>query len=118
MKYLAFLFFTVLMSCAHHRVSQRVSELNSQLDPLLGSSEETVVSHLGVPGRVDEIAGLKVYRYYQSYGQRSTASIHAYSNPYGQANAWGQGQTWDTHDTVNVYFKNGTMIKWDGYVQR
>jgi hypothetical protein len=122
MKILALLLLFTLVSCAQQRVRQKVSQLNSQMNPLLGSSEETVVRQLGAPMRVDEIAGYRVYRYHQSYGQRSVANFNAYSNPYsnpyGGVSVWGQGQSWDTYDTINIYFRNGIMEKWDGYVQR
>jgi hypothetical protein len=99
--------------CQQMQVSQRHKELNAMMDPLLGKSKEEVVLALGAPREVATIAGLEVYKYYQSYGSRTQAAVAP--NPYLGS---GSARSWEAYDTVNAYFKDGVMVKWDGYVQR
>ena len=117
MKALILSVLLILTSCAQQQVSQRKAQLEAELNPLMGQSEESVLLSLGRPGAIEEVNGIKIYRYKRSYGTRSTASASAYGNPYS-VNAYGSGQSWESYDEYNVYFQNGTAVKWDGYVQR
>jgi hypothetical protein len=117
MKIVLLIALVALTSCAQMAVNKRMKELHAKLDPMLGQPEETMVLQYGAPARVDEVAGVKIYRYHQSYGTRSTASANYYANPYA-VNGYGNGQSWETYDSINLYFKDGIFIKWDGYVQR
>ena len=83
------------------------------MDPLLGKSKEEVVLALGAPREVVTVGGLEVFKYHQSYGTRSQATVAP--NPYLTS---GSGRSWEAYDTINTYFKDGIMVKWDGYVQR
>lgn len=99
--------------CKQMEVSERQKVMNATMDPLLGKSKEEVVLALGAPREVARVAGLEIFKYYQSYGSRTQAAIAP--NPYLVS---GSARSWDAYDTVNAYFKDGVMVKWDGYVQR
>lgn len=104
----------IASSCgAHAQVAQRQDELNAMMNPLLGKSKDDVVLVLGVPREQVTIGGLEVLKYYQSFGTRTQAAVAP--NPYLVT---GTARSWDTYDTINAYFQNGVMVKWDGYVQR
>jgi hypothetical protein len=103
----------VLLSCAHVQVQQRQNEIKALIDPLLGKSRADVVLALGVPTSTKVIGGLEVYQYYRSYGTRSNALIAP--DPYLTTAA---ARSWEAYDIINTYFKDGIMVKWDGYVQR
>jgi len=103
----------ILSSCASMQVKRRVNELNSILNPLLGSSKEDVVLAMGVPTNTKWIGGVEVYQYFQSYGARGNVWV-APSDYLITAGA----KKWEAYDKINVYFKNDRMVKWDGYVQR
>lgn len=111
----AFIFALVfaLSGCQSMQVSQRQKELNAIMEPLLGKSKEEVVLTLGAPREVATIAGMEVYKYHQSYGGRTQAAVAP--NPYLVT---GGARSWEAYDTINAYFKDGVMVKWDGYVQR
>jgi UDP-N-acetylglucosamine transferase subunit ALG13 len=97
---------TLVTSCAHYQVKERLAELKNKLDPLTGSNEETIVMHLGAPGEIQEVAGMKVYKYKKSLGNRAVAtSDYTYSSH-------------EAYDSITLYFKNGSMVKWDAFVQR
>ncbi|MCX6557709.1 MAG: hypothetical protein NTW95_09825 [Candidatus Aminicenantes bacterium] len=83
------------------------------LDPLLGKSQEDVVLAIGVPTHTETIGNLEVYQYIQSYGARGNAWVSP--NKYFST---GGARVWEAYDKINIYFKNGSMVKWDGYVQR
>ncbi len=104
---------TTLVGCARIQVQQRKSELKSMLNPLLGKSKEDVVLAIGVPTHTQWIGDLEVYQYYQSYGTRGNMWV-APNKYFSTANAG----TWKAYDKINIYFKNGIMVKWDAYVQR
>lgn len=112
-----FLIATVLTGCASFmqgfQIAQRKGELESMLDPLLGKSKEDVVLAFGVPTRTQWVGELEVYQYYQSYGARGNVWItpNEYLSTAG-------AKTWEAYDKINIYFKNGIMVKWDGYIQR
>lgn len=103
----------LIFGCAQMQVSQRQKELDALMNPLLGKTKEDIVMALGAPREVQLAGGLEIYKYVWSYGTRSKAA--AAPNPYlVTANA----RTWETYDAINAYFKDGVMVKWDGYVQR
>ena len=104
---------TILTGCAHMQVQQRKSELESMLNPLLGKSKEDVVLAIGVPTNTQRIGDLEVYQYYQSYGTRGNVWVSP--NEYI---ATAGARTWEAYDKVNIYLKDGIMVKWDGYIQR
>ena len=95
------------------QVAQRTKQLNAQMNPLLGKTTEDVILTLGAPREVVTIGGFEVYKYYQSYGNKAQTFVAP--NNYGVG---GSARSWETYDTINAYFKNGIMVKWDGYVQR
>ncbi len=117
MKILFLALVMLFASCAQQQVNQRRAELEATLNPLMGQNEESVILQLGRPDNVETIGSIKVFRYRRSFGARSTASASAYNNQYS-ASAYGSGQSWESYDEYNVYFQNGTAVKWDGYVQR
>ena len=104
---------TALVGCAHMQVQQRKSELESMLNPLLGKPKEDVVLAIGVPTRTQWIGDLEVYQYYQSYGARGNVWVSP-NEYFSTAGA----RTWEAYDKINIYFKDGIMVKWDGYIQR
>ncbi len=106
-------FFSMISGCRQLQVSQRQHELDARMSPLMGKTTEDVVLTLGAPQSVATVGGLEVYKYYQSYGSRTQAAVAP--NPYLVT---GNARSWEAYDTINVYFKNGVMVKWDGYVQR
>ncbi len=83
------------------------------MNPLLGKSKEDVILALGAPGEVSNIGAFEIYKYYQSFGTRTQAAVAP--NPYLIT---GNARSWEAYDTVNVYFKDAIMVKWDGYIQR
>lgn len=104
---------TIFAGCAHMQVQQRKRELESMLNPLLGKSKKDVVLVIGVPTRTQRIGDLEVYQYYQSYGARGNVWVtpNEYLSTAG-------ARTWEAYDKINIYFEDGIMIKWDGYIQR
>jgi hypothetical protein len=103
----------MLLGCAHIEVQQRQKELTARMDALLGKPKEEVVLVLGMPRDTAVIGGLEVLRYYQSYGTRTQAAVAP--NPYLVS---GSARAWEAYDAINCYFKDGVLVKWDGYVQR
>ena len=103
----------IISGCAQMQISQRQNELNAKMEPLHGKSKEEVVLALGVPREVVTVGGLEVLKYYQSYGTRTQAAVAP--NPYLVS---GSARSWEAYDTINAYFQNGVMVKWDGYIQR
>jgi hypothetical protein len=99
--------------CQQMQVTQRHKELSTMMELLLGKSKEEVVLALGAPREVATVAGIEIYKYHQSYGSRTQAAVTP--NPYLTT---GSARSWEAYDTVNAYFKDGVMVKWDGYVQR
>jgi len=83
------------------------------MNPLLGKTKDDVILALGAPVEVSTIGGFEIYKYYRSYGARAKAAVAP--NKYLIT---GHAQTWEAYDTINTYFKDGVMVKWDGYVQR
>jgi hypothetical protein len=112
-RIVAVLLVVIVSGCTSMQVSQRQNELKAKMDPLLGKSKEEVVLALGVPQEVVTVGGLEVLKYYQSYGMRTQAAVAP--NPYLVS---GSARSWEAYDTINAYFQNGVMVKWDGYVQR
>lgn len=108
-----FLAITAFTACASMKVKQRKSELERMLNPLLGQPQENVVMAIGVPTHTQIIGNLEVYQYIQSYGARGNAWVSP--NKYLTT---GGARTWEAYDKINIYFKNGIMVKWDGYIQR
>ena len=104
---------SMLVGCAHMQVQQRKGELESMLNPLLGKSKEEVVLAIGVPTHTRWIGDLEVYQYYQSYGARG--NVWVAPNEYLST---ASASSWEAYDKINVYFKDGIMVKWDGYIQR
>ena len=104
---------TALIGCAQMQVQKRVDELELTLNPLLEKSQEDVVLALGIPTTTQWIGKLEVYQYYQSYGKRGNAWVTP-----GEFGSSASGGTWEAYDKINIYFKDGIMVKWDGYVQR
>ena len=105
----------IFSGCASIQVSNRQAELKAQMDPLLGKTKDDLIFVLGAPGETMAVGGFEVYKYYWSYGSRTRVTVS--QNKYyhqGRANA----RTWETYDTINAYFKDGIMVRWDGYVQR
>ncbi len=116
--FVAFLIFLIpLTGCASfiqgYQVAKSQNEISSKMNALMGRSSQDVVLALGAPTQIQSVAGIEVYKYHQNYGTRTQAS--AVPNQY-IVNA--SANSWESYDSVNVYFKNGVMIKWDGYVQR
>ena len=107
------LLFLIFVGCAHMQIQQRKRELEAALNPLLGKSKEMVVLSIGLPVHIDTIGQLEAYQYYRRYGTRSNVWISP--NEYF---IYGGAQSWEAYDKVNVYFKDGIMIKWDAYIQR
>lgn len=103
--------------CAHIAVSNAKAALEKKLNPLLGKSEEDVLMEVGAPQSREPFGDVEVWRYFQSYGVRSTGYAQASGYAHG-ASAWGTGQTYESYDQYAIYFKNGKVVKWDGYVQR
>ncbi|MCA9744590.1 hypothetical protein KC734_23840 [candidate division KSB1 bacterium] len=103
----------IFVGCAHMQVQQRKSELESMLNPLLGKAQEDIVLAIGAPTNSQWIGNLEVYQYYQSYGARGNVWVSP-SNYISTAGA----RSWEAYDKINIYFKNGIMVKWDGYIQR
>jgi len=94
-------------------VQRRLTEIEARVNPLVGSTKEQVILELGVPTRMETVGAIEVFRYYRSYGSRSKVFLAP-----GDYLATGGGRTWEAYDIVNIYFKNGIMVKWDCFVQR
>ena len=110
---LALITATLVIGCARMEVSQSVDEMTAKMDPLVGQSREEVVLALGAPLEIMTVGELEVFKYHQSFGIRGQAMMAP--NPYLTS---GSGRSWEAYDSINVYFKDGTMVNWDGYVQR
>lgn len=114
MKYvICFCLLFVVSGCASIQVANRKAELNAQMDPLLGKTKDDVILALGAPAEVSTIGGFEIYKYYQSYGTRTRAAVAP--NKYLVT---GNARSWESYDTISTYFKDGVMVKWDGYIQR
>lgn len=105
--------------CAHMYVAQAKEQMAARLNPLLGSSQQTIIQQIGAPTSRETIAGTEVWTYFQSFGARGNTYANAYANPYGNSfNAFGVNRQWEMYDKARLYFTNGAFVKWDGYVQR
>jgi hypothetical protein len=83
------------------------------MDSLLGKSKDDVIMAVGVPNNTTYAGSFEVLVFYRSYGKRAQAQVAP--NPYLTT---ASGSSWEAYDSVNAYFKDGVMVKWDGYVQR
>jgi len=108
-----FLCASLLIGCAHMQVQQRKNELERLLNPLIGKSKEEVVMAIGIPTNTRYLGDLEVYQYFQSYGTRGNVWISP-----SEYVTTGGARTWESYDKINIYIKEGLMVKWDGYIQR
>ena len=95
------------------QVSHAKNDMQKRLDPLVGHSANDVVMTLGAPTGTDRLGDFEVWHYYRSYGTRTAASVTP--NPYYTN---GRAAVWEAYDKFDLYFRDGVMVKWDGYVQR
>lgn len=112
MKKLLFLLIPVLLAltgCAAIQVKKAQERIESVCNSLMGRTEQEVIVVLGAPQKIENISGLTVYHYYQSYGTRS----NIYSD-----NTFGNIQTWEAFDKFDLVFQNGQAISWKSNVRR
>lgn len=112
MKVLLLISMLALAGCAsvaQEAVDERMVELKQKIDPLVGKTEEDIVLTLGAPATIEQAAGIKIYKYYQSFGRRGIAT-------YG--GNLSNGSSWEMYDKYDIFFKDGKMMKWTSYIQR
>ena len=98
-----------LPGCAWLAVREAKARMQTTLDSLMGLTEADVVIKLGAPNGVQNVGGLIVYHYYQSYGMRT----NIYAN-----GLCGASNVWESYDQFDIMFKDGRAVSWKGYVQR
>ena len=102
-----------LSGCAAMQVASAKQQLDARINPLIGKGENEVIMSLGAPQSTERFGDFIIWHYYQSYGSRTTASI--VPNPYITS---GSGAAWEAYDKYDLYFRDGVLVKWSGYVQR
>lgn len=99
-----------LAGCTTFEVSRSKAAMAAKLDPLLGRTKKEVILQLGAPVTKERVEDIDIYHYRQTFGERSDVGVYA--------PRYAQGRRWEAYDEFNVYFQEGVMVKWDGYVQR
>lgn len=59
----------IFLGCAASREKKRIAELEAQINPLIGKTQEQVVEIFGVPDNIKLIGELEVYYYYIDQGK-------------------------------------------------
>lgn len=98
-----------LTGCAAIQVKRAQERIETVCNSLMGRTEQEVIVAIGAPQNIENISGLTVYHYYQSYGTRS--------NIYTDY-TFGNLQTWESFDKFDLVFKNGRAISWTSNVRR
>ncbi|MCK4822208.1 hypothetical protein KA005_40975 [bacterium] len=116
MRYITILIIVVFIINCTSAVERRKNEIEDMLTPLMNKSREEVVLTLGPPTEIKQTGELEIYQYYQYYGTKSKTK---YLPPIGQYGVpISKTKTWERYDLINIYFRDGKMMKWDCTVER
>ena len=116
MKKLTFFLLTMLLLGCQTVQEKRLEEIKIRMDQLMGMGKEDVVLEMGAPTELQTIESLEILIYHISYGITSTGGVIV--NPYYPWMATDTRKTYEQHDLIRAYFKDGVMVKWDSSVVR
>lgn len=103
--------FLLLPGCASFQIKKAKERIATNCNSLIGKTEEEVILALGAPEKTEQLGGLTIYHYYQSFGKVSDV----YLNPYC---GFGNAVARDTYDKFDLVFKRGILVSWTSDVQR
>ncbi len=93
------------------RIAKR--KMSHTLDNLIGRTKQDVVIELGAPQKIEEVAGLTIYKYYKHYGTRAEVSVGE-----GDLFTHGTKRILESYDEFEIIFQNNRAVNWKGSVQR
>lgn len=117
----ALLTLVLLASCAsnsNQRIANtRFTQLQTQINALVGKSEDDVIASLGVPEGITEAGSFKVYRYKKVLGQaggfRQNRNLFT-----GESLGTGYSTARELYDQYDLYFQGGLLQRAQINVQR
>jgi len=111
MRFLAVVFVVIsIAACETPPKQQFENSTYSKFSPLIGKSEDEVISRIGAPARVDNIGSYKVYYYITDQGVVSQTDTNIWKAAWGRP---AEVQTVRQYDQVRLYFKDGIASRWD-----